>query len=364
MRAISLQAAEPGLVLAADVWVDGRLLLRAGNRLTERQIERLGELGVRTLYVHQPMEKGAGEPRRDEPAPETLPLTERTYRDARRALEGFLERARRGLVTDIGRLRAAVFAIVEDVLSNPDVLPHLERIRALEDYVFDHSIAVCAGSVFLGVHVGLSMPELRVVAMGAALHDVGHVALPEPVWLKPGQLTQSEYGLIQRHTQTGYEMIRRTGPCDLRCAHIAYQHHERWDGAGYPRGLARERIHLFARIVALVDVFEALTAPRPHRPAWDIHEAIRFVEAQSGKAFEPRLVRTFLARVAPYPVGSVVRLNTGEPAQVVRLVPGAPSRPVVRRLDGDRGEIDLSADLTRRIVGPLADVAGSGKFVS
>src|SRR5690606_18340877 len=122
-------------------------------------------------------------------------------------------------------------------------------------------------------------------------------------------------------------------------------------------------IHRFARLTAVADVFDALTSPRPYRPGWPVHQALTFIADEGGRSLDPAVVRTFLARVAPYPVGTLVRLNTGEEALVVRLNPIAPARPVVRVWNGEaRGtEVDLLTRLEWRIVGPVTDPLPDGE---
>lgn len=269
MRPVSPEQVRPGMVLAADASVEGRVLLRAGTSLAPWHLRRLAELGVQTLYVQE-----GGQ------ATETQAQAQ--FRQ--RVLQHFRP----------GRHQAIVLAVGEEVLGSPGVSALLERLRGADGALFDHSLAVCATTIVLASRVGLSMPQLRPLALGAALHDVGKLALPEPLWVKAGRLTEAEYRAIQRHTEAGYRLIQQAG-LDLRSALVAYQHHERWDGTGYPRGIARGRIHPFARIVGIVDVFEALRADRPYRPAWPFAEAVQYVQAQAGRAFDPHFARAFLA---------------------------------------------------------------------
>lgn len=271
MRPVPLEQARPGMVLAADVAVGDRVLLRAGSSLTPWHLRRLEEVGVQTLYVRE-----GGQ------ATETQPQVQ--FRQ--RVLQHFRP----------GRHQAIVLAVGEEVLGSPGVSALLKHLRGADGALFDHSLAVCATTIVLASRVGLSMPELRPLALGAALHDVGKLVLPKPLWVKPGRLTEEEYRAIQRHTEAGYRLIQRAG-LDPRSALVAYQHHERWDGTGYPRGIARERIHPFARIVGLVDVFEALRADRPYRPAWPFAEAVQYVQAQASHAFDPYFARAFLAYI-------------------------------------------------------------------
>src|SRR5690606_30738575 len=133
-----------------------------------------------------------------------------------------------------------------------------------------------------------------------------------------------------------------------------------YDGSGYPKGLKGEQIHRFARVVTIADVFDALTSDRPYRLAFSYHDAIIMMKEEEGTMFDPQFLRTFLARVAPYPVGCEVKLNTGEVGVVVRLNKGLPARPVVRLL-APQGKVErnLAERMDTRTVGPV--YSGGGK---
>ncbi|BAS28565.1 HD-GYP domain-containing protein [Limnochorda pilosa] len=346
MRVFRIHRVRPGAVLARNVYLGETTLVAAGLALTPRLLEQLRGYGIQTLYVSEDGEIDHQVDRQPDL------ITEKTRADAARALRIYMEDTRRRLVTSARPISEVVNLILEEVLSNRTVLLELGEIRAMNDYVFGHSVAVCATSTLLGIHLGLDQIELKGLAVGAILHDVGKVRVEEAVWNKPGRLTPEEFRQVQQHAKHGFDIIRAHHDLDLRSAHVAYQHHERWDGQGYPRGLAGDEIHRFARIVSVADVFDALITDRPYRPAWARHRAIGFIQAEAGHMFDPDVVRTFLGRVAPYPVGTVVRLNTGELGKVVRLNARLPARPVVRLLGAASDDLDLAEALDQRIVGP------------
>ncbi|WP_324715318.1 HD-GYP domain-containing protein [Carboxydochorda subterranea] len=354
MLMLSLETVQAGMVLATDVDLEGRALLRAGATLSPYHLRRLGELGIRTLYVYP----SAGAALHRNACPRLL--SEETKRAAFRVVRRQLQRLERGLTIQSRPVFPVVWAILKDALEHPGVLGELEAVRAAQDVLFAHSVSVAATAIFLGIHSGWDRADLKALGVGALLHDAGKARLSQSVWTKPGKLTEEEYRYVQEHTRLGFEAIRRQGAFDVRSAHIAWEHHERWDGTGYPRGLVREAIHPFARLVAVVDVFDALTSDRPYRPAWRRDRAIAWIAERAGTAFDPVMVRRFLARVAPYPVGCWVRLNTGEVARVVRLTPGLPARPVVELGDGTGAMIDLGTDMSRRIVGPVESQGAVG----
>ena len=157
-------------------------------------------------------------------------------------------------------------------------------------------------------------------------------------------------------------MLRNCAELSLLSAHIAFQHHERWDGQGYPRGLRGELIHEYARIVAVADVYAALLADRPYRPAYTVNQALNILERMTGVYLDPRPVSALVSNIAVYPVGSLVEINTGCIGMVMEVNKAAPTRPVIRIMVNNSGRqlkrtrlIDLSKSTTVMIVRALND---------
>jgi len=171
------------------------------------------------------------------------------------------------------------------------------RAIELRDVVTeDHSRRVEQLTVELAVKMGVSEQKLAHIRRGALLHDIGKMAIPDRILLKPGKLTEEEWEVMERHPQIAYELLSSID--FLRPAlNIPYSHHERWDGTGYPLGLAGENIPLEARIFAVVDVWDALLSDRPYREAWTEQEALDYLQQQAGEHFDPRVVEAFLEMI-------------------------------------------------------------------
>lgn len=180
---------------------------------------------------------------------------------------------------------------------------HLETInrlaRAAEHHDQDtgqHTQRVAIHCALLAQGLNLGEDRVSLLRQAAALHDVGKIGIPDGVLLKPGRFTEAEYKIMRQHTLLGADLLSGGHSDLLRVAErIALTHHEKWDGTGYPRGLRRDGIDIFGRIVALADVFDALTHERPYKPAWSLEEAIKEIKYQSGKHFDPDVVEVFLA---------------------------------------------------------------------
>jgi len=159
-----------------------------------------------------------------------------------------------------------------------------------------HILRMAYYSTLIAARLGLSEADQQMLLEASPMHDVGKVGVPDMILLKPGKLTDAEFSIMKEHAEHGYEILRTAqSPVLQVAAEIARTHHEKWDGQGYPRGLKGEEIPLFGRIVAVADVFDALTSPRPYKKAWALDEARRFLEEGAGSHFDPDCVAAFLA---------------------------------------------------------------------
>ena len=158
-----------------------------------------------------------------------------------------------------------------------------------------HLRRVAEISYLLAHKAGLSEPEARLIREAAPLHDLGKIAIPDAILNKPGPLNPDEWAVMQTHAEQGYELLSHTDkPILMMGALIAREHHERWDGKGYPKGLAGEAISLGGRITALADVFDALSSKRCYKEAWPLEQVRQLFEAEKGKHFDPDLVDLLL----------------------------------------------------------------------
>lgn len=222
-----------------------------------------------------------------------------------------------------------------------------EEITTLADkatpdiYLYSHSVNVCIFALLLGKQLGFKEDELRRLGYSAFLHDLG-IIRSISVAQKKGRLTSSEFGIIKKHSQQGQEFVPllRGLPDDMRdgIADAIIHIHERCDGSGYPHGKKCKEIHPFARALAVTDVYEALTHPRPYRDRYIPHEALKLMIKASETDFDPDMLKAFIKKISLYPPGSYIRLNTDEIARVVKLNPDMPTRPVVRVLVTPKGQ--------------------------
>ncbi len=344
MRRVSLEYLEPGMKIGRTIYSsDGRPLLVAGMVLNSNYIQRLIDYGVGSVYIKDDMFDEIEEP------PDLI--SEQTRLESVRTVKELFNSLENKKRINIQGVKKTVSNLIDEVLSNREILVNFTDIRNYDDYTFSHSVQVCVLSIITGISLGLDHIRLKDLATGALIHDIGKTRVDKELLNKPGDLTPEEFVEIKRHAEHGFEILRANQEISLLSAHIAYQHHERWDGNGYPRRLREQEIHIYSRIVAIADVFDALVADRPYRKAYSTSQAVSLMRRMAGSQFEPVILESFLANVAEFPIGTVVALSSGEIAVVVDSNREKPILPVVRVIFNKRlkplsvvKEIDLTKD--------------------
>jgi HD-GYP domain-containing protein (c-di-GMP phosphodiesterase class II) len=320
----------------------GKVLLAAGMRITPKYIKRLNEVGIASVYIKDGL-FGEVSDIPDVLSEQSRLETTQLVKDSFVALETHQR-------INIRAVRQTVDSIIDELLANRDVLFHLTDIRSYDDYTFSHSVNVCILSLMTAITLGYDQLKLKELGIGALLHDIGKIRIDKGILTKPGELEPEEFGLIQQHPQYGYEILRTYDDVPLLSAHVSLQHHERWDGKGYPRGLSGEQIHEHARIAAVADVYDALLADRPYRPAYSVNQAVTIVSRMSNTYFQPRTVAALVSNIAVFPLGSIVMLSSGQMGMVVDVNKNAPTRPIIKVMFDQYGNLipnPHEIDLTR-----------------
>lgn len=329
MRLVSIECARPEAYLAKTIYdALGRVLLAKGTQLSEVYIKRLADLEYRSLYIEDDISESIE-------IEDIVP--EETRQQVSKITNDVLISAKSGKQIEERKVKQAVNDVIDDLLRNREALVHLTEIRSLKDDTFRHSVNVCVLSVLTGISMGYHQLQLRELGIGALLHDVGKAKLPEGIMVKQ-ILTEQEHELFQKHPAYGWEILKNTENVSIIASNVAFQHHERYDGSGYPRGLSDKNILEFARIVAIADVYDNLASDHPQRKRMYPHEIIEFIKSKQGLDFDPDIVAKFIPNIAPFPVGSLVLLNNGFRAIVVSVEKSSPTRPIIRLLNDDKGK--------------------------
>lgn len=344
MRRMQLDKILPGMKLAKAVFTDeGRVLLTAGLEFKENFRERLMSSGITDLFIEDDISIGIE-------IPEIV--CEETLNEAKSLVRSIMNNETFSSAFNITRINEVVTRIIDELLSSDNVLVNLSQIRSVDDYTFEHSVNVCILSLIIGISLGFNSGRLKDLGIGSILHDIGKMKVPQEILKKPSQLTVEEFEEIKKHTVYGYEILKESKCISTVSAFIAYAHHERYDGSGYPSMLKGENIHLCARIVAIADVYDALTSDRVYRKKLRPHEVLEYITALGSKHFDPNMVKEFTKYVAAFPVGTAVRLNSNERGIVVRVDKSMPLRPVIRIVYASDGkkinplhEVDLTKNM-------------------
>lgn len=334
MRYIDVNSVEPGQILGRSIFSsNGTVLLAENVQLTVYMISTLKRVGVTMVYIKDPQF-------------DDVELEEVVSEETKRAVMGKMietfDAIRSGKDLHTKQLSITVDKLLEEIFENKDVLVQLTDIRSDDNYHYVHALNVCMMSVLVGLNCGFNAQQLKELAIGALLHDIGKIGLEPEEEAASGK---------KHHTWRGFEIIKSKHEFSLMSAHVALQHHERVDGKGLPRGIDGDTIHPYAKIVAIANAYDNMVAPRSSsgKPIMP-HEACERLMAMAGNELDRDYVIEFLKIVSVYPTGITVQLTTRETGVIVGQHRGLPSRPIVRivRVDGGMNDMQVKEiDLAR-----------------
>ncbi len=337
MSRISTSLLKPGMKVERSVYGPrGEILVGRGAVLTPPFINKLAEYKVPFVYINDGREQGVFKRYKAHkiqiPKIEAKDLIAKKTRAAavRQVKNILLETKESGrLVIDPQSVYKTVDQFTGEMMACPDLMFNLVDLRSQDDYTFAHSVNVCVLALMTGITLGYDGKKLASLGVGALLHDLGKVKIPDEILNKPGRLTREEFSAIKMHTVYGYELIRDSKSMDGLHALMAYQHHESCDGTGYPAGISTDKFHDFSQIISIVDKFDALTAERVYRKPFSPCEAYEMCAASGNYLFKDYIVKAFLKNIAAYPAGSVVELNSGFIGMVIDTPKGFSTFPRV-----------------------------------
>lgn len=281
----------------------GELLLRTGTVLNNRYISRINELGINGVYIEDILSDNIGyiEIINDKLRRDTIQVLKKTFID--------IQKGEKNIQLHKEKLNMLAGNIVDEILEDKDVMINMIDIKVFDDYTFYHCVNVAILSIILGISLNLNRNDLYKLSLAALLHDIGKVFIPKNIISKPGKLTDEEYETIKTHARKGYEYLKNMFDVPSKSYIGILHHHEKYNGTGYPSGRKEKEISLFGRIISIADVYDALTSDRPYRKACLPSEAMEYIMGNSGSMFDPELTLLFTRKVAPYPIGTFVKLS-------------------------------------------------------
>lgn len=338
MRYVPISKIESGMALGQDIYDGaGRMLLAKHLLLNKEYVASLEALGFPGVYI-------------DDAFSEDIEIVEiirpEIKREALGMISSLFNPGKGEVVKEEALIRVAT-EIVDSVLNNGDVMCNMLDVKRYDDYTYFHSVNVGVLATMVGSAMGLSRDELRDLCMAAMLHDVGKRFLPIEVVNKESPLTAEEYEVLKTHSKLGADFLREQFNFSVYVNQGVMQHHEWYDGEGYPLAREGEDIPLFSRIISLVDVYDALTSDRPYRDAVPNGEAVEYLMGRSGRQFDPEVLDVFLHKIAIYPVGAQVVLSDDTQAVVMLNYKEMVLRPIVKQIGTNR-IIDLAYDADAR----------------
>nr|WP_269429724.1 HD-GYP domain-containing protein [Thauera sp. SWB20] len=270
------------------------------------------------------------------------------HREANEIVRNLLVDVRLGRQIEIEKVEPLVARIVDSIFASADALLPLARLKQHDNYTFQHSVSVCALMTAFARTLGLPRETIREIAIGALLHDVGKARIPDEILNKPGKLTEAEFERMKSHVVQSKLILMATPGISPIALEVASEHHERYDGSGYPNRLAGEAISLRGRMAAIVDVYDAITSERVYHKGMPPTEALRKLLEWSSNHFEPRLVQAFIRSVGIYPTGALVRLESRRLAVVQAQNADKPTLPRVKVIFHTAGHYLQPEDLDLR----------------
>ena len=365
MRLIPIECIRENSLLGRDIYTsDGQCLLRAGLLLTDVILKKVKEFKIYSLYIIDEYSSAEIE---DVIKPElrqkSISIIKETFCDIERIASShkFEKRSMKDYTKQehkyFNSINRIAEELLENVLENKNVLLSLVDIKSMDNYTYSHSVNVAVISIVLGISLNLSKKNLIYLCIGALIHDIGKSLIPKEILQKPGRLTPEEFEIIKRHSRYGYNLLGKFSDLSSHIKLIVIQHHERFDGLGYPNGIKGDEISYLARIVSIADVYDALTSDRPYKRAMCPNDALEYLMSNSDTLFDFDMLNVFCKIVIPFPQGTIVSLSNGNIGIVEKTVPNFPLRPIVKIVKSERqNEVGCKINLIDTLSIVISDI--------
>ena len=322
MRCINTNELTPGMVLSQKIVSnEGVKLLDKYTFLTKTQIHKLFNWGVDSLYIQDGVYS-------------KVAFMEK-YEEIVKAVQGIFESIQQSRRIPIMEMRELAEQMIHPLTDKRGVLSCLYEVKSHSDYTFEHSVnvAITTGVFSNWLHYGDI--EQRNLIMAGLLHDIGKLNVPLQILDKPDKLLDSEFRIIKKHPGEGYNFLANLDEFSEGTKMGVWQHHERMDGSGYPCGLKRTEIHEYAKIVAIADIYDAMTSNRAYRHKLTPLTAMELIAEQMYDKLDASVCIPILENMRIYFIGSNVLLSNGQKAKIIMITPNAWTKPMVRTNNGD-----------------------------
>lgn len=318
---------EPGMMLAETIVNDyGAIVVSEGTVLDEHTIRKLGNLNLSRIQVLCD--------KNDVPVQETEDNFKTQYNENIDSVKYILHDLGNGNGIDMKKVNDIADSVVINAGEKKDIVKCLNQIKSTDDYLYTHSVNVSLLSMLLGKWIGLDSKDIEKLVQAGLLHDIGKVKVSPEILNKPGKLTDEEYEEIKKHTVYGYRILEKEKDISKDICTAVLMHHEREDGSGYPVGIKGDKINKFAKILAVADIYDAMTSNRVYKGRESAFQVFRMMEQEAIGKLDIKVVNALLNNLASYYIGDFARLNNGQVCEIVYINPWHVSRPIVR-VDGN-----------------------------
>ncbi|SOB59385.1 Metal-dependent phosphohydrolase HD sub domain protein [Pseudodesulfovibrio profundus] len=350
IKKVTIDQLKPGMTIvkmASDLWehLPG-LYTKPGLIRSKEQVERIREAGYEQAFIEvkipgeEPLEKrldtmlkrSTVDPKQKKRVPfeSAIEEAQKAYDKAMTHAHRIIHDAKLGRKVDYESSVETVDQIVDSAIQNPDTLLCLSKLSHFDEYTYTHSINVSAIAVVFGEYLGLGRNELLDLGMAGMFHDLGKTVVSERIINKRGRLSHAEFEEIKRHPGYGYEILHKQGDIPIPIMEAVHDHHEKFNGSGYPGHLTRNNTSALARIISLADVYDALTSDRSYKDAMLPNKALAIMYGMRDQDFDTVEVQSFIKCLGIFPSGSLVKLNSGYYAIVYEANPAQPLQPKVK----------------------------------
>ncbi|MBV7274056.1 HD-GYP domain-containing protein [Clostridium thailandense] len=334
MRYVPIFCLQEGMQIGRNIYSnDGTVLLAKDVRLTSEYIKGLSKLGISGVYIEDNLSHDI--------QIKSI-ISDELRIQAVKSIKGIFN-STDNVSYNINTVENLAKNIMHEILNNKNVMVNMIDIKTFDDCIYSHSVNVAVLSSVIGISMHLENSKVEKLTASALLHDLGKVFISKDVLNKVGNFTPAEEKVYKSHPEKGYRYIKQYYNIAVTTYVGILQHHERFDGKGYPDGKKGEEISRFGRILSVCDAYDNLVTEIPNRKAYLPSDAIEYIMANNGQIFDPKIVKLFLRRVAPYPLGTILKLSNGKRVIVIDNNEECSSRPKVRDLE-DNTEFDLTYD--------------------
>ena len=336
MRFVPTYCLREGMVLGDNLYNNfGDLMLARGTVLTKYYVKSIERLQYNGIYIEDDISKDI----------HIINIINDSVRaQTVKGIKDMFIHCEKGspeIKPDLKAAKLQIEKIVDQIFANKNLMVNMIDMKVFDDYTYYHSVNVAVLSIVLGVALEMEREELCNLGFAALLHDIGKVFVNKDILNKNGQLTPSEFDEIKTHSLLGCNHIKKGYGVSNSSYMGILDHHEKYEGGGYPNSLKGDKISWYGRIISVADVYDALTSDRAYRKAMLPSDAMEYIMASTMLLFDPKVVEVFVKKIAPYPIGTCVKLSNGLTGIIVENFEDLCMRPRVRIfMDEDNHEIE------------------------